>query len=283
MKKISFILLLFITTITFSQNYLDEVVYLKNGSVIRGIIIEQIPNQTLKIQTKNGSVFVYNFSEVQKITKEASFVNSSTNQQIQTTGTLIQNNQIVNQNKFEIIDTANNTSKNSYTYNTPADKKIYLKKGFIGVTEIGALFKSKKSYFYADRFSSFSFNQLIGKRTSQTFSIGIAFGVDVNKYLITVPTTLDMRIYFMRNRVTPFLNLAPGYALLHYNKYMGYKSYVYAENFHSFISNFGLGVEFKINKSLGVSLNVGGRLIFIPRQGVEDVGGKGFLKFGIVY
>ena len=70
MKRISFILLIFVTTISFSQNNLDEVVYLKNGSVIRGLIIEQIPNQTLKIQTKDGSVFVYNFSEVQKITKE---------------------------------------------------------------------------------------------------------------------------------------------------------------------------------------------------------------------
>ena len=77
MKRISFILLIFVTTISFSQNNLDEVVYLKNGSVIRGLIIEQIPNQTLKIQTKDGSVFVYNFSEVQKITKEAPYKNPS--------------------------------------------------------------------------------------------------------------------------------------------------------------------------------------------------------------
>lgn len=49
-----------------------DVLYLKNGSIIKGIIIEQIPNETLKIQTRDGSIFVYNFSEVSKITKESS-------------------------------------------------------------------------------------------------------------------------------------------------------------------------------------------------------------------
>lgn len=49
--------------------YID-VVYLKNGSVIKGLIMEQIPNETLKIQTADGSLFVYKMEEVVKITKE---------------------------------------------------------------------------------------------------------------------------------------------------------------------------------------------------------------------
>ena len=61
---------------------LEEVVYLKNGSIIHGIIIEQVPNQSLKIQTKDGNLFVITLDEIQKITKEApvsyspSFLNS---------------------------------------------------------------------------------------------------------------------------------------------------------------------------------------------------------------
>lgn len=47
-----------------------EVVYLKNGGVIRGTVIEQIPNETIKIQTADGSVFVYKIDEVEKIAKE---------------------------------------------------------------------------------------------------------------------------------------------------------------------------------------------------------------------
>ena len=52
-----------------AQQYQD-VVYLKNGSIIRGVIIEQIPGDSLKIQTRGGSVFVHRMSEVLKIAKE---------------------------------------------------------------------------------------------------------------------------------------------------------------------------------------------------------------------
>ena len=47
-----------------------DIVYLKNGSIIRGKIIEQIPNQSIKIKTRDGSIFVYKMDEITKITKE---------------------------------------------------------------------------------------------------------------------------------------------------------------------------------------------------------------------
>lgn len=56
---------------TMAQQWV-EVVYLKNGGRIRGTVIEQVPNESLKIQTADGSVFVYKMSEVEKITKEQS-------------------------------------------------------------------------------------------------------------------------------------------------------------------------------------------------------------------
>jgi sRNA-binding regulator protein Hfq len=46
------------------------VVYLKNGSIIKGQIIEQIPGSTIKLQTKDGSVFVYKVDEIEKMTRE---------------------------------------------------------------------------------------------------------------------------------------------------------------------------------------------------------------------
>lgn len=53
-----------------SQTPLQEVVYLKNDSMIRGTVIEQVPGQSLKIQTADRSIFVYRMDEVEKITKE---------------------------------------------------------------------------------------------------------------------------------------------------------------------------------------------------------------------
>lgn len=72
MKKALVVLTLLImgVTVVFSQERVRETVYLKNGSIIKGIVIEQIPNESLKIQTADGSIFVYRMAEVEKITKE---------------------------------------------------------------------------------------------------------------------------------------------------------------------------------------------------------------------
>lgn len=61
--------ILFFAVINVQAQELQEVVYLKNGSVVRGVIIEQIPNSSLKIQTADGSIFAYKMDEVEKITK----------------------------------------------------------------------------------------------------------------------------------------------------------------------------------------------------------------------
>ncbi|WP_066627903.1 hypothetical protein [Labilibacter marinus] len=59
-----------IAHVSFGQNKYQEVVYLKDGSIIRGIIIEQVPNKSLKIETVGKNVFAYEMNEIEKITKE---------------------------------------------------------------------------------------------------------------------------------------------------------------------------------------------------------------------
>lgn len=67
------------TLSSFAQD-LQEVVYLKNGSVIRGSVIEQVPNKSVKIQTADGNIFVYEMSDVMKITKEPNYNLQNTNE-----------------------------------------------------------------------------------------------------------------------------------------------------------------------------------------------------------
>ena len=75
MKSVPWLLLCFVfaafilTSAAFAQD-MQDVVYLKNGSIIRGLVIEQVPGKSLKIRTRDGSVFVYTMEEVEKITKE---------------------------------------------------------------------------------------------------------------------------------------------------------------------------------------------------------------------
>ena len=91
-KAIFFIMCIFIVFNTYSQNDLIEVVYLKNGSVIRGVVIEDISNQTIRIHTKDGNIFVYNLNEVQEITEDTVVLTSSPKLTVKSTGATVINN-----------------------------------------------------------------------------------------------------------------------------------------------------------------------------------------------
>lgn len=67
---LAIILFVLMSSVAFAQGNYQEVVYLKNGSVIRGVIIEQIPDKSIKIETPDRSVFVYRMDEIEKLTKE---------------------------------------------------------------------------------------------------------------------------------------------------------------------------------------------------------------------
>lgn len=49
----------------------EDVVYLKNGSIIHGTIIEQVTGESIKIKTNDGNTFVFKMDEIEKTTKEA--------------------------------------------------------------------------------------------------------------------------------------------------------------------------------------------------------------------
>ena len=71
MKKIVIVLLfIFNCLLGISQLKTEEVVYLKNGSIIRGTIIEFLPGQTVKIETNCRNIWVFNADDVLKIVKE---------------------------------------------------------------------------------------------------------------------------------------------------------------------------------------------------------------------
>lgn len=75
MKKLNlFIACLLLASIVFSQENKD-VVYLKNGSVVKGIITEPAYNQHIKTTTSDGNIFVFKYSEIKKMTKEAEEIN----------------------------------------------------------------------------------------------------------------------------------------------------------------------------------------------------------------
>lgn len=49
---------------------LRDVLYLRNGSIIKGTIVEVIPDSVVRIRTADGSLFVFTMAEVEKAVKE---------------------------------------------------------------------------------------------------------------------------------------------------------------------------------------------------------------------
>lgn len=74
-KYVALLFLTLITSSSYGQNNYQEVVYFKNGRIIRGTIIEQVPNKSIKIETADKNVFVFPLDEVEKITKETTTEN----------------------------------------------------------------------------------------------------------------------------------------------------------------------------------------------------------------
>jgi hypothetical protein len=69
-KTVIFFILLFAATFgSYAQDY-REVVYLKDGNIVKGFILEQVPNDYLKIKTATGRVYTIEMYEVEKIIKE---------------------------------------------------------------------------------------------------------------------------------------------------------------------------------------------------------------------
>ncbi len=54
-----------------SSQEMEDVVYLKDGTSVRGLVIEHIPGESLKIQASDGEGFAYTVDEIAGISRQA--------------------------------------------------------------------------------------------------------------------------------------------------------------------------------------------------------------------
>ena len=71
MKKILFTMLVLLTaTIAFAQSNFQDVVYLYDGSIIRGKIVDSESHESVKIEVAGGNLLVLKLKDIQKMVKE---------------------------------------------------------------------------------------------------------------------------------------------------------------------------------------------------------------------
>lgn len=174
-------MLFFVFTIGAKAQSYIEIVYLKNGSVIKGVVIEQIPSQSLKIKTSDGSLFVYSMSEVDRIVKE----------------------QITDEN----IDRRTNRSVGMCGFGKKTSKvKVKGYRGFVDVGYIESL---------NDKSSSFEITTTHGYLFNPYIFLGGGVGVDfsIDDDVVAVPIYGDFKVNFCKANNSPFFDFKLGFSV----------------------------------------------------------------------
>lgn len=166
-------LLLSISTYVAAQNY-TEVVYLKNGSVIKGVIIEQVPNVSLKIKTGDGSLIICQMNEVEKIIKEERYTRDY-------------------RTDIDNRKAARNTLKGY--------------KGFVDFGYIADLSDYDANKVEISTSHGYQFNNYF------YLGGGVAADFYTDADLIAVPIFVDFRANFINKKVTPFADIKTGYSV----------------------------------------------------------------------
>lgn len=168
-----------------AQNYQD-VVYLKNGSIVRGVIVEQQPNVLLKVKTGDGSLFVFQMAEVEKMTKE------------------------------EIVDRRYRNS-DAFLYDSrPYKKRTYTDDmhGYCGFVEVGTIVNFRASGIIIAR-GGFSVSTSHGYRFNPHLFFGGGLALDYHSAgaRLFIPVFVDFRTDFLDRNISPVFDVKVGYSL----------------------------------------------------------------------
>lgn len=180
MKRTVCILLLLVVTASwgFAQDIRRQTVYLKNGSIIKGFIIEQQPNRSIKIQTADGSVFAYPMREVEKITYD-----------------------VMTPQEKKAFGIAR--PSHDYKFTRPTGYRGFVDfGGVIGTGDFSGVGRMELSTSHGYQFNPHIF-----------FGGGMAAQYNFDGDVLVLPLYADFRYNLLPGRITPFAGLKMGYSV----------------------------------------------------------------------
>jgi len=238
MKRTLIVFAAFLATV-FLPNYLsaqtnyEDVIYLKDSSVVRGVIIEQVPNQTVKIQTNQLNVYVYRIDDILKITKEK-------------------------------IQEPPKERKFNFKIESAKDGNIK-KSGYTNISEINLGFVVGSSPMddlaldgaFGDITRNFSIGiqTVNGYQFNPYFNLGAGVGLQFHSIMLMVPLFADMRFTLMPTRFAPYISFAAGYSLTPLDIF-GFKE-VGDDNKGGILLSPAVGVKFFVKPRLAMNLGLG--------------------------
>lgn len=203
MKKLILFTLLLFVGISLSAQYLPEIVYLKNGNLIRGEIVQIIPDKSIEIRSKDGKVYVYNMSEVLSIEKNKSDRPSKRN-----------NDRRVYSNNAEESPESAYYSSDRYSFSD----SYSLREGYRGMFDLGYSLSVDVAQLNRIEFSTshgYQFNPYLFLGVGG----GLSFFYDGDvESTVSFPIFINPRIDFNTGKVSPFIDLKGGYTFGEYVK-----------------------------------------------------------------
>ena len=222
-----------------------DVLYLKNGSVIKGEILEFNMGGNVKIQTSDGSLFVYETDQVDKLEKESdsSQVKIDVKPQV--------NDLPKESHSVDIIET---DVESSNIWND------FRHKGYRGFVDLGGFLGLNNTF---DSYAAFMLSTSHGYQINPYFYFGVGIGVNVYKYHSSytwteledtdtfIPFYVDFRVFPIgRKRVTPFVGMKLGYSVSTMED-------VENGNFGGFYHQYSAGISVAILSNFGWYLSLG--------------------------
>jgi len=208
--------MLMVATGAFAQDTVDAV-YLKNGSVIRGILLELKPSESLKIRTSDGKTLTYPLNEVDRVTKEE-HVYTINGKRVKRDGRALDSN-------------------GNYVFDGKGRKT-----GYRGFAEIGYTFGMGSNG--SDRIQVMTSH---GYQFCPYFFAGLGVGYHYFREgpaegMNGIPVYAHLRSEVMNNTISPFIDVKFGYAF-------GDPRGIFFEP--------TLGCRFGLGKQFGISVGVG--------------------------
>ncbi len=176
MKKIFLSLLAFGLLSVAQAQTEQDVIYLKNGEVLSGKIVEHIPGECVRFRTADGKVHEYGIEEFIRFTQFSSQTHSKVT-----------------------------APKNYQQLMKEAD---WRPRGYRGMAELGASFGVKYSDVIYQLTTSHGFqadpNIFIGA--------GLGFDYDAKREWFFMPIFANLRFYISKKRLSPFVDVKAGYS-----------------------------------------------------------------------
>lgn len=241
-----FSLICVLCTSSFAQTAKKDIIYLKNGSVINGTIIEQVPGKSYKILTSDNNTFTYTAEEIEKISTELSNAAPATS-------------------PAPIQQAAPTPTSTSEPEQKPTPKEpTFRNKGISGILRVGPL-----------GLRSFTASAILGYQIESFLFIGAGASLDSYKNIgefdlpydysgtdVLLPVFLDVRMFSSESRFAFMWHLDIGYtpvisnAVRFQNNKHSMDSYDKTTNGGTYYST-GIGLRVFASSSVAILLDFG--------------------------